>query len=108
MSAEAAARQKVARTGRAAEAARAELDAALARKRVQCSECERRTPVSKLVYIQTHYYIEPYSCTGGDYWRPGEGKFQCPKCGFLNRLYNRPEVVALRRYFASEKKVYDR
>jgi hypothetical protein len=33
--------------------------------------------------------VEPYSCTGGEYWREGEGKFECPKCGEINRLLDR-------------------
>lgn len=47
-------------------------------------------------------------CTGGDYWKQGEGQFECPKCGHVNRLYDRPDVVELKRYFASVEDVYDR
>jgi hypothetical protein len=61
--------------------------------------CGRVTKVSKIDYIQTFWYTEPYGCVGGDYWNEGEGQFVCPKCGALNRLYERPEVVRLRGIF---------
>lgn len=62
--------------------------------------------VSDLVYIQTRWYIEPYSCTGGDYWNMGEGQFVCPKCGAKNSLYERPEVEGLKQYFKSVQDKY--
>lgn len=48
--------------------------------------CGKLSQVSNLTLIQTHYYISPYSCTGGDYWLPGDREFVCPECGHLNRL----------------------
>lgn len=86
----------------------AELDGFRRRRRVLCRSCGRRTVVSALTYIQTHFYISPYSCTGGDYWKEGEGQFDCPKCGARNRLYDRPDVVALKRYFAAVVKEHER
>ncbi len=61
--------------------------------------CGKCTQIGKLTYIQTYWYVEPYSCTGGDYWRQGEGQFECTKCGYLNRLYKRPEVEKLKHHF---------
>jgi hypothetical protein len=93
---------------------RAALDDKARNTRVACESsvlgkgCGKRTRVRDLVYIQTHWYIHPYGCTEGDYWNKGEGQFDCPKCGNRNRLYNRPEVEALRRFFVSIEKVYDR
>lgn len=74
---------------------------AAARKRslLTCSSCKKRTSVSKLVYIQTHWYVQPYGCTGGDYWRAGEGRYECPKCGYENRLHDRPRATSLKYYF---------
>lgn len=76
------------------------------RRRLLCNHCGKRTTVCRLVYLQYHYYVEPYGCTGGAYWREGEGRFLCPHCKYENRLIYREEVVALRRYFAKERDVY--
>src|SRR4051794_16353658 len=57
------------------------LDEAQSRKRLTCGFCGKRHQVSKLTLIQTHFYIEPYSCTGGDYWKRGEKQYECPSCG---------------------------
>lgn len=75
------------------------LDEAMRRKLLTCSHCERRTRVGDLVYIQTYYYVTPWGCTGGDYWAPGEGQYECPKCRRRNRSWNRPEIIKLQRYF---------
>lgn len=70
--------------------------------------CGAWTPISNLVYIQTHWYTPPTGCTGGDYWNEGEGQWVCSKCGHLNRLYKSPEVEALKRYFSGVKDTYER
>lgn len=48
--------------------------------------CGQRSLFSKWKFIQEYYYVAPYSCTGGDYWLPGESKLVCPKCGHVNRV----------------------
>ncbi len=48
--------------------------------------CEKEFPIGELEYIRTHWYTEPYSCNGGDYWNEGEGQFICPECGLKNRF----------------------
>jgi hypothetical protein len=53
--------------------------------------CGARLSTARLQYIRTHWYVQPYSCTGGDYWNVGEGNFYCPKCGHRNRLGFRDE-----------------
>ncbi len=53
--------------------------------------CGRILAPGQVTYIMTHFYISPYGCTDGDYWKEGEGAFICPKCGARNRLYDRPE-----------------
>jgi len=67
-------------------------------------DCGAEFEIHEIGYIQTHYYIEPRGCCGGDYWREGEGQWECPECGHRNRLYTRPEVMKLKRLF---KKVVD-
>ena len=67
------------------------LDDARARRRIKCA-CGRSHAIRDLDLIVTHYYIEPYGCTSGDYWRAGEWCFVCPK-GVRNRLlFNDYEV----------------
>lgn len=61
--------------------------------------CQRLSKIIKVDYVQTHWYTEPYSCTGGDYWNLGEGRFICPKCGAVNRLYERPLVERMKQSF---------
>lgn len=53
--------------------------------------CGAKLSINRLQYIQTHWYVRPYSCTGGAYWTAGEGAFICPECGFRNRLLCRNE-----------------
>lgn len=36
--------------------------------------------------MDKEYYVQPYSCTGGDYWDHAEYAFVCSKCGVINRL----------------------
>lgn len=82
-----------------------EIDDLLSYMEVECTGnnhgrgCGKKTLVRELVYIQTHYYVEPHGCSGGDYWVPGEGNFDCPHCGHRNRLYDRKPIEALKRLF---------
>lgn len=82
-----------------------ELHEATGRVFVKCEDnnygkgCGRKSRLRNLTYIATHWYTEPYGCTGGDYWSEGEGQFDCPHCGHRNRLYNRKEVQALKHHF---------
>jgi hypothetical protein len=82
------------------------LDESKARTRVKCESncygagCGKTSMIKDLVYIQTHWYVTPYGCTGGDYWRSGEGQFDCPKCGHRNRLYDRKAIEKLSFLFA--------
>lgn len=85
---------------------RAELDEARRRKRIKCEKCGKGTQVSKLIYVQTRWYVAPYSCTGGDYWKDGEGQFMCPKCEHVNRLYDKPEIVKLKSHFREVRQGY--
>lgn len=106
----------------AAEAALAVLrkkrDAELAKTLVRCDRtitpghkpggCGMALEIGELIYIQTNWYVRPYGCTGGDYYKQGEAAFVCPKCGGRNRLYPKPEIVALKRHFKSVVEEYDK
>lgn len=61
------------------------LDENQSRKRLACGFCGKRHQVSKLTLIQVHRYVEPYGCTGGDYWKLGEKQYECPSCGLRMR-----------------------
>ncbi len=69
--------------------------------------CGAFLTIKDLTYIQTHWYVKPYGCTGGDYYRPGEGQFKCPHCGHINRLYVSPEVEAMKPYFKDIEQKYE-
>jgi len=70
--------------------------------------CGAKLAISDLEYIQTHWYTRPDGCNEGDYWNEGEGQFVCPVCGKLNRLYDRPEVAALKTSFKSIKDIHEK
>jgi len=53
-----------------------------------CRSCKKKSKVSTIVLIQTHWYVAPQGCTGGDYWNAGEKQYNCPKCGHRNRDLN--------------------
>lgn len=69
--------------------------------------CGELHPISTLEYIQTHWYVSPHGCTGGDYWKESEGQWICPSCGHRNRLYASPEIEDLKSSFASVVKVHE-
>ena len=81
-----------------------EADALLSYTEVVCTRCNdgpgcgKKSYIRDLVYIQTLYYVEPSGCSGGDYWVPGEGNFDCAHCGQRNRLYKRKDIQALRDF----------
>jgi len=65
--------------------AKEELVAARGRRMIGCGSCEKKSPARLWVLLQKEFYVSPYSCTGGDYWRDGEKDIKCPKCGVWNR-----------------------
>jgi methionyl-tRNA synthetase len=81
--------------------------------------CNTLHKVSDLTYIQTHFYVAPYSVQVGDYWKEDEGQFVCPTCGYLNRLCGKKEnsdayyvnkreyITSMKCYFKKVKDVYD-
>lgn len=85
--------------------AQAEYDKGLKQDTVwKCSGhkgCGSMLRVADTDFIQTYWYESPHGCTGGDNWWPGEGVAVCGHCGKRNRLYNSPELMALKPYFKS-------
>ncbi len=77
-----------------------ELDEAIGYTEVECTSncygkgCGRMTRIRDLVYMATHWYVQPYSCSGGDYWREGDGEFDCPHCGATGCTIARPSRIS--------------
>lgn len=69
--------------------------------------CGKLCRVGDLTYIQTHWYVEPHGCSGGDYWNQGEGKWRCVECGHINRLYASPEIEKMKRFFRDVEERHD-
>ena len=58
----------------------AELEDAKGDEYFCCEHCSKRTQVSKTSVIEKHQYVQPYGCTGGDYWRHLYYMIVCSKC----------------------------
>jgi hypothetical protein len=56
------------------------------KKMLPCVACNKKCLIANVTLYQTHWYVEPYSCNGGDYWNKGECQFVCHHCNVLNRL----------------------
>lgn len=78
----------------------------LKKTQVTCKGCGVTHEINQLTYIQSHWYVHPYSCTGGDYWNQGEGGWRCPLCRTHHRLYKNPEIEALKRFFKDVENEY--
>lgn len=63
----------------------AKQEAANGRKKFLCA-CKSMHSINQCFAIQTHWYVRPHGCTGGDYWNSGELQIICPKTGIRNRL----------------------
>ena len=70
--------------------------------------CGKRFSIKNITYIQTHWYVEPHGCTGGDYWNEGEGNWICPKCKHRNRLYMYKDIEAKKHLFKEIQKEHER
>lgn len=75
---------RVASALKALDRAQAALSAERANRRILCA-CGKMHPIRLYDLIVTHWYVEPYSCSGGDYWNEGEWNIVCPN-GVNNRL----------------------
>lgn len=86
----------------------AKIDERLSETIVRCGGCKQAFEVRELEYVQTHWYERPHGCMGGDNWWEGEGQWVCPHCGSTNRLYHKPDIVALKKLFKSVRDTYDK
>ncbi len=82
---------------------------------VLCSKCKKMTKLSSWIFIQNRFYIEPHSCTAGDYWKDSETEcchIVCPECkeeAYLYRHSQRDQIVLLvDSYSFSKKELFDR
>lgn len=62
-----------------------EIDCRRAALQILCS-CGKKHRIKDLDLLVTHWYVQPYGCTDGDYWNEGEFQFVCPKTKVINRL----------------------
>lgn len=69
--------------------------------------CGKRFQIRRLTYLQTHWYREPYGCTGGAHWNSGEGQWKCPSCGYVNREFYNNGLSRLKRFFEKVEDIYD-
>ncbi|PIN95251.1 hypothetical protein COU53_00425 [Candidatus Pacearchaeota archaeon CG10_big_fil_rev_8_21_14_0_10_30_48] len=56
------------------------------KRAIKCQSCTTTHRIADIILIQTHFYVQPHGCTGGDYWLPGEIQFVCPQTNMVNRL----------------------
>lgn len=60
---------------------------ARANKSFVCVVCNGKHKIKDCVGVQTHWYVNPYSCSSGDYWEEGEMYIVCPTTpGVANRV----------------------
>ncbi|MBI2676650.1 MAG: hypothetical protein HYX21_01675 [Candidatus Yanofskybacteria bacterium] len=61
---------------------------------VKYVKCHKKSRLGTWSFIQDRWYVEPYSCTGGDYWNYSKTEtcdIVCPKCNSENYIYNHPQ-----------------
>lgn len=81
-------------------------------RRITCGSCNKTSRAKEWIFIQRMWYVEPYSCNGGDYWRPYEPEtccIACPKCKNQNYIYNhkqKPKILNLLKYGFLKSKVF--
>lgn len=70
----------------------------------KCPSCKKMSMLKHTAAIQHHYYVEPYSCTGGDYWVTNGVSWVCPKCDTeLEPYYSeRDDWQTISYYFKSK------
>lgn len=62
--------------------------------------CGGKFKVKDASIIQTFWYEEPYSCTGGDHWHYGDQEILCPLCGARLKPSSYPLVEGRKDLFA--------
>ena len=86
-----------------------ELEVAKGDEMITCSHCNSRTAVKHLTLLRHHNYVEPYSCSGGDYWTHDYDVVVCHKCMNVNRADDyAPELNKfVQEHFAQFKEVIE-
>lgn len=78
---------------------------------IKCGHCGKMSKLGSWVFIWGHWYVEPWGCTGGDYWNADSvdnhcstSYIRCSKCGEESRLYHYGEER--RNFFMSHKYLF--
>lgn len=79
---------------------------------VLCAKCGHGNKVKDITIRQHQYYVEPYGCTGGDYWTLGtnpDRSFICGKCNIVNRMfgYEDDSIYWILKPFLKHETVYE-
>ena len=72
------------------------------------SGCGQAFAIGELEYTQTLHYKSYDDIQNGGYWANGQGEWKCPKCRHRNRLYDKPDIDALKNLFKSVVEERDR
>jgi hypothetical protein len=54
---------------------------------VVCPNCSTQTPISESTVVKTHHYVQPYGCTGGDYYVHDGYLLYCSHCEQFSQAY---------------------
>lgn len=100
---------------KATQKAREDLRTLLGRQTLWCPNCRTSNKINTTKHVTFTRYVEPYSCTGGDYWKSIESSagFRCKNCKLpveADRMRN-PEIfnkiseAFMQDAFAAEERV---
>tara|TARA_R110000772_G_scaffold72366_1_gene157854 strand:+ start:473 stop:874 length:402 start_codon:yes stop_codon:yes gene_type:complete len=85
--------------------------------KVTCPKCKGAFPIGQATWKDHYFYVSPFSCSEGDYWRRALSTnkvcdmdhVDCTLCSYEIYVYNYPEreaLLALRPYAA--RRIEDR
>jgi hypothetical protein len=74
-------------------------------KSLECSKCHAAYKIPETEILDIQYYVEPYSCTAGDYWLHQHYGISCT-CGRMIEISDK-DYYALRTYGGLEKKAVE-
>ena len=64
---------------------------ALKKEQTLSCKCGKENQLQSLVLKEIEFYVEPFSCSGGDYWTSGpapEYNVECPHCKKVTRYHD--------------------
>lgn len=76
---------------------------------LRCPKCGKNSRISSWTFVQKSFYVVPYGCTQGDYWKKNEVEtcdIVCPS-GELTYIYNaklKDRLISLLSHNPFEKK----